>query len=173
MRKKDSIKKAESQIENNQTYPVNLIAKYQALHSKNSLEWELLHGIPYLNGFIGFKEEESAKTEALVKVGKITPYPFGDGEVYLVSEAVKLINRDSEVRRVSLGSYKHINHSPEEQVIYYRKYWYPDHMLVKYYFMKETFYAILPVSLWSKPVKTGNELIRIINKNLKARKNGR
>jgi hypothetical protein len=152
----------------------NLLNACQAsLNSKHPLIWKVLPGIPYLNGFIGFKESESAKTEALIEEGKITPYPFGEGEVFLISDIVELINRDPVLKRVSWNSYKHTDHSPEEQVIYYRKYWYPDHMLLKYNFRKETFYACLPVAMWSKPVRTGNALIKLINRTLKAGKNAR
>jgi hypothetical protein len=139
---------------------------YQALKSKNPIEWEVLPGEEYLCGFTGCNKEKAAE---LIKNGKITVFDNGSGTpCFLVSEAVRLINEDPEINRISWESYLDKEHSEDEPIIHWKKYRYPDHLLIKYHFRKETFYAFLPPEFWRKNIRIGNTIIRLINKNLKS-----
>lgn len=145
-----------------------LSSAFQALKSGNPIEWEILPGAAHLCGFTGCSKDKAAE---LIKNGKITSFAHGtETPCFLISEVVRLINEDPEINSISWESYLDTEHSADEPIIHWKKYQYPDHLLVKYHFRKETFYAFLPPELWRKNTRIGNAIIKIINNNLKSLK---
>ncbi len=136
----------------------------EALKSKNPPEWETLAGLRYLAGFVGSSYNTAGRW---VKAGKIPGYKIGGTWYVLIPEVITAINENREIDRLNWLSYEDDIHSQIENIIHWKKYLYPDHVLVKYTFQRETFYTLLPANLWTRDYRIGNILIKLINKHIK------
>ena len=112
-------------------------------------------------------------TRRIVRKGLIPGYKIGGTYYFVIAEVIRAINEYPEIAGYNWKSYEDNDHSQEEPIIHFRKYLYPDHILIKYHFRKETSYTFLPVELWRKDTRIGNAIIRLINKNLKAQSHER
>jgi hypothetical protein len=147
-----------------------LLNAFKELNSKNP-DWEILQGVPYIGGFIGLKTEEQA--EELIQNGTIPVYTYKGKVCSLIAEIVQAINENPELQKISWESYRDKKFTPEDPVIHWVKFKWnlESHILVKYLFKKETFYAFLKPELWRKNIRIGDTILRYINRNLKARRN--
>jgi hypothetical protein len=84
---------------------------------------------------------------------------------------VTAINNEPSLQNLSWLSYKDNLHTPDDPIIHWIKWKFEGRILVKYLFRKQTFYAILKPELFRKNIKIGDALLRIINRNLKSRRN--
>ncbi len=137
---------------------------YKALKSPNHADWDTLAGRRCLSGFIGCSDSTSGR---LMISGRIRSYKIGGVHYFLIPEVVKAINKYPEIFRYVWNSYGDDKHSPDEMIVHWRKFLYPDHVLVLFTFERTTLSAVLPPEMWTRNYRIGNILIKLINKHLK------
>jgi len=135
-----------------------------AVKSKNPIEWDTLSGLRSFSGFVGCSYSKSRR---LIKTGKVPSYKIGNIYFFLLSEVTKSIIEDPAIGRSNWLSYEDNQHSEDELIIHWRKYRYPDHIKIKFTYLRWTSYVILPPEFWSRNARIVKVMIREINKRNK------
>lgn len=135
-----------------------------AAKSKNPPDWETLPGLRYLSGFTGSPYSSIGRS---VRKGKIPGYKIGGTYYFLISEVVRAINEDPSIACYNWLSYEDDQHSEDELIIHWRKYKYPDHILIKFTYLRWTSFVTLPANYWRRNARIAKVMIREVNKRHK------
>lgn len=135
------------------------------LKSANPPDWYTLQGVRYLAGLIDCSYSSARR---LIKSGKIPSYKIGNIYFFLIQELIQAINTYPEIFRYVWNSYGDNEHSEDEMIVHWRKFLYPDHVLILFTFQRTTLTTIVPVNMWTRNYRIGNILIKEVNKYLKS-----
>lgn len=138
------------------------MAAEAAAKSQNHLpNWDCITGINHLKGFLGTHRSILMR---LMKAGVLPGYKVNGTYYFLVFEILRAINTNEELFRINWESYEDTESSPDEMKIHWKKFLYPDRVLVKFTYLRWTSTLSLPVEMWGKNSKIIKRMISAINK---------
>jgi hypothetical protein len=128
---------------------------------KHTPNWDCIIGLNYLAAFLGTSR---SMIRRLMKSGQIIGYKVNGKYFFLIFELLRTINMDPQIFKINWESYESEDSPQEMDKIHWRKFNWPNGVLVKYTFMQWTSTFTLPIEMWGKNSKIIKKMIREINK---------
>jgi hypothetical protein len=138
-----------------------IAAEALAKSQNHKPEWDCIIGINYLAGLLGVCTKTA---RGYIKSGRIPGYQVNGKYYFLIYEFVKAINEDKYLFSIFWKSYNDPVHSPDELIIHWRMFNYPERTLVLFSYQRITATLSLPFNLFGKNEKIISRMIREINK---------
>ena len=136
---------------------------HATLKSQNPVEWNTLSGLRSLVGFSGLNYSQSRRN---VKSGIIPGYFIGGRYFFLIPQIIDAINRNEALFQANYASYEDPGNE-DILAIHWKKFLFPEYVLVKFTYLRWTSYVILPVEYWRRNARIAKVMIRKINKRHK------